>query len=60
VEHDVDPRRAAIRAVLHRSSSSRFPQGLMPTSRATARTRPSAANAKWRSCDNASNSTGVS
>ena len=41
------------------SSSSRFPPEQMPTSRATARTRPCAANGKWRSCGSASNSTGA-
>ena len=54
-----DRRRAGIRAVLHRVIIKPLPLEQMPTSRATARTKPSAANAKWRSCGCASNSTGA-
>ena len=53
-----DRRRAAIRAVLHRVLIKPLPAGA-PTVRETARTRPYAANAKWRSCGSASNSTGA-
>ena len=56
---NTDRRRAAIRAVLHRVIIKPLPPEQTPTSRATARTRPSAANAKWRSCGSASNSTGA-
>lgn len=55
-----DRKRAAIRAMLHRVIIKPLPREQMPTSRATARTKPSAANAKWRSCGSASNSTGAS
>jgi hypothetical protein len=42
------------------SSLNRFRPGQIKTSRATARTRPSAASAKWRSCGSVSNSIGAS
>jgi hypothetical protein len=54
-----DRRRAAIRAVLHRVLIKPLPPAPAPTSPATARTRPCAANGNWRSCGSASNSTGA-
>jgi len=55
-----DRRRAAIRAVLHRVIINPLPLGAAASPGASSRTRRSAANARWRSCGSASNSTGVS
>ena len=54
-----DRKRAAIRAVLHRVIINPPPAGLPSSPAGNSRTRPSAANAKWRSCGSASNSTGA-
>ena len=47
---NADRRRAAIRAVLHRVLIKPLPPGANATSPETVRTRPCAANGKWRSC----------
>ena len=55
----MDRKRAAIKAVLHRVVINPFPPGRRPALAGNSRTLPSAANAKWRSCGSASNSTGA-
>ncbi len=56
---NTDRRRAAIRAVLHWIMIKPLPLGAASNPASNIKDKPSAGNAKWRSCGSASNSTGA-